>query len=641
MRLFFASALLALFAGASAEELPPLEAYGALPETSLITLSPCGRLVAFRQARHDEDVILVTDTASGEIVATADASGLNLFDLHFVADDRLVLVMRQTVRTWTVRRSFDSSEAHVLDVTSGEVRPLLHGADGLFPYQSGLGEIVAFSPELRTLYMPAFIDVNGDPRRGVFSVPLDATRERIIARGSAHTRDWLVDAGGLPIAREDFNDRENLFQIWAVDERGRQDRLLYSEYTEVPRTGFVGVTADYRSLVVRFVDEESDAYSYYLMRIGDGAVDGPILPGNGMEVRRIIADTNRVVHGVEYDGFVPSYAFFNDRLDARVKAIQERLRGVASRLVSWSNDFEKLVFKVEGGRSSGAYLLFEGATNEPRVLGYSRPGIAPEHVVPTERIDYAARDGLRIPALLTARDDVMDAGPAPTIVMPHGGPEAHDRFGFHWMAQYFASRGYVVLQPQFRGSDGFGQTLKGAGRGQWGSGMQYDIDDGAGFLVDEGIADPDRICILGWSYGGYAALWAGAFSPVDYRCVAAIAPVTDIPMMLRGERLAGGRNWVIDYWQSLYGAEASEKDQLREISPAYHADHFEAPVLLVHGRRDTVVRYEQSEVMEKALRNAGKDVRLVEFKSEDHWISQATTRIEMLRAVAEFIEMHL
>ena len=641
MRTILASLVLAFCAAVSAQELPPLEVYGALPETDLLTLSPSGRYAAFRRTRPGEDLILVTNTATGEEVVLADAGAINPFDLRFVTEDRLVLVTRRTVRTWAVRRSFDYSQAYVLDVASGEMRQLLDKVDKLYKYQSGLGEIIAYSPELRTLYMPAFIDAIGDPPRGVFAVPLDATRERVVTRGSKHTRDWIIDAGGLPIAREDFNDRENLFEIWTVDEKGRQDRLLYSIHTEIPKTGFVGVTADYKSLVVQFVDEETDANSYYLMSMEDGSVEGPVLSGNGAEVRRIIADTNRVVQGVEYNGFRPSYAFFNEELDQRVKTIQDRLPGVASRLVSWSDDFRKLLFKIEGGRSSGEYLAFGWPLSEPQSLGLSRPAIKPADMVPVRSADYEARDGLRIPMLLTVRDEVLEAGPAPTIVLPHGGPKAHDAFGFNWMAQYFASRGYAVMQPQFRGSDGLGQTLESAGKGQWGSGMQYDIDDGTHYLIDNRIADPERICIVGWSYGGYAALWAAAFSPDLYRCAAAIAPVTDIPGLLRNERLAGGRNWVIDYWESLYGAEASEKKYLREISPANHADKIKVPILLVHGRRDTVVRFDQSEVMERALRKAGKDVRLVEFRGEDHWMSQVETRVEMLRAVSAFIAEHL
>lgn len=636
-----AALLIALCSTVTAQDLAPLEAYGALPEVDLFELSPSGRYAAFRRTSDGEDLILVADLEDRKFVSGANVAEVNPRRLDFVTEDRLVLVAGRTVRSMAVRKSFDYSQAYVLETDSGDVRRLLHRVDKLYPYQSGLGRIIGVDRKSRKLFMPAFIDSAGDPPHGVFSVPLDSSGGRVVLRGRTQTRDWLVDEQGIPIAREDFDDHRNRFQIWMLKETGGRDRLLYEIETEFPHAGFVGITDDRAALVVRLVDAETDASSLFLMSLEDGSLSGPVLSGNGLEVDRVIADTNRVVYGVEYAGFKPSYAFFDERVNERIESIQERLGDASGRLVSWSAGFEKLLFHVEGGWSSGTYLVFESGSQQPRVLEYARPQIEGRHVASVAELRYTARDGLEIPALLTYRTDVLEAAPAPTIVMPHGGPKSHDEAGFNWIAQYFASRGYVVLQPQFRGSDGFGQTLEEAGRGQWGSGMQYDIDDGTQFLINEGIADPQRICIVGWSYGGYAALWAGAFSVEMYECVAAIAPVTDLPRMLRSEKAASDRNWVIDYWESLYGAEASEKQQLRDISPAYHAENFEAPVLLVHGRKDTVVRYDQSKVMEKALRKAGKDVTLVDFKSEDHWMSQAATRIEMLRAVAAFIEKHL
>ena len=181
-----------------------------------------------------------------------------------------------------------------------------------------------------------------------------------------------------------------------------------------------------------------------------------------------------------------------------------------------------------------------------------------------------------------------------------------------------------------------------AGEGEWGGKMQSDLDDGVMHLVDRGLANPERVCIVGGSYGGYAALAAGAFSPDMYKCVAAVAPVTDLRRVLRQQRSRrGGDSWVIDYWERQFGAEASEKDLLRTISPVFHADSFRAPVLIIHGEKDTVVDIDQSKVMDKALRKAGKDVQFAKLKGEDHWLTQEETRIQTLRLLAAFIEEHL
>lgn len=636
--------LLILGLNVFAEDQPPLEAYGALPAFDMFVLSPSGDFAATRNNSTDEDLILVLDIAQDKYLASVAAGEANPRDLVFVADDRLVLVAGKTLRTVRVRRAFEYSQAFVFNTKSKSIRRLLDEVDTLYPYQGGLGNIIGMNPDTRQLYMPAYIRTKGgdDPTKGIYSVPLDSGRERIVAKGRAHTRDWLVDERGVPIVREDFDDRNNVHRIWTVDASGRTDQLLYETETDFPLSGFAGITPTKDALVVRFVDSDTKVSSYFLMSLEDGSRSGPVFDGGGLEVSHVIADVNRVVYGAEFAGFKPTYAFLDAELNNRVKAIQDQLTGVSSRLVGWDRDFSSLVFEVEGGWSSGVYILFDSAAAAPRVLGRSRPAIKPEHVAPVTVTKYQARDGLTIPALITAREDVLQARPAPTIILPHGGPESHDDYGFDWLAQFFASRGYVVFQPQFRGSDGFGEAHEDAGEGEMGAGMQFDVDDGTKFLIKQGISDPDRICIVGWSHGGYAALWAGAFSPDLYRCIAAIAPVTDVPKKMAEAKADMGReHWAVDYWELLYGIDASDKERLREISPAHHADSFEAPVLLVHGRNDTVVRPDHSKIMYQALRSAGKDVEYVSIRGDDHWMSQAETRIEMLRAVAEFIEEHL
>ena len=206
------------------------------------------------------------------------------------------------------------------------------------------------------------------------------------------------------------------------------------------------------------------------------------------------------------------------------------------------------------------------------------------------------------------------------------------------MAQYFASRGYMILQPNFRGSSGFGAAFRDAGLGEWGGKMQDDITDGVNALVRSGRVDPSRICIIGASYGGYAALAGGAFTPDLYRCVAAIAPVADLPAMLREERRDhGAKHWVVDYWRSLIGDPRAERDKLEAISPVNSAEKFQAPVLLIHGRDDLVVPMSQSRAMESALKRAGKDVQMIELKGEDHWLSTSEARLATLKALDAFV----
>lgn len=225
--------------------------------------------------------------------------------------------------------------------------------------------------------------------------------------------------------------------------------------------------------------------------------------------------------------------------------------------------------------------------------------------------------------------------------MPHGGPASYDQVQFDWMAQYFANRGYLVLQPNFRGSEGFGWNHLRQGRKQWGGLMQDDVTDGVKALIDGGYADPDKICIVGASYGGFSALSGGATTPDLYRCVAAIAPVTDLPRFLeynKEEYGKNGRGYV--YWTRNIGDPKTDKQKLKQTSPVNQAESFNAPVLLIHGKDDTVVHIRQSEVMRKALKKAGKDVEFIKLKGEDHWLSTSETRLDTLRALDAFISEH-
>ncbi|MEQ9315886.1 MAG: S9 family peptidase, partial [Henriciella sp.] len=274
----------------------------------------------------------------------------------------------------------------------------------------------------------------------------------------------------------------------------------------------------------------------------------------------------------------------------------------------------------------------------------SRPNIPQDKIGYVEIIEYEARDGMVIPALLTWPAGVQpgEGKDLPLVVLPHGGPEAHDELSFDWMAQIPASRGMLVIQPQFRGSDGFGREFRDAGRGRWGKEMQDDVTDAAKFLIDQGYADPERVCIFGWSYGGYAALAGATFTPEMYKCVIAGAGVSDLPAMLFWEgRETGFDSPVVAYWNNVIGDRREDREKLKDISPVNFADRVQAPLLLIHGDDDDVVPIEQSEVMLKALQRAGKDVEMIELKDEDHWMSTGEGRMKTAAAVEAFLVEHL
>ena len=226
--------------------------------------------------------------------------------------------------------------------------------------------------------------------------------------------------------------------------------------------------------------------------------------------------------------------------------------------------------------------------------------------------------------------------------MPHGGPMARDELRFDWMAQFLANRGYAVLQPNFRGSSGYGKKFQEAGYGEWGLKMQDDVTDGVQKLIADGIADPKRICIVGASYGGYAALAGAAFTPGLYACAAAWAPVTDLRLFLKTRSHDyGSDSAMIASWEHFIGDRWSDSAKLDGASPAPNATKIKVPVLLMHGEADATVRIDQSETMEQALRNAGKKVTFVRIPRETHYMQAADSRIRWLTELEKFLKENI
>jgi len=219
------------------------------------------------------------------------------------------------------------------------------------------------------------------------------------------------------------------------------------------------------------------------------------------------------------------------------------------------------------------------------------------------------------------------------IVLPHGGPGSRDEWGFDWLVQFLAARGYAVLQPNFRGSAGYGDAWFGRnGFQEWETAIG-DVNDAGRWLVAEGIADPARLGIAGWSYGGYAALQSQVVDPDLYKAVVAIAPVTDLDMVVEEAR---------DYTNfQVVRRFVGEGPHVRAGSPVNFADRFQAPVLLFHGTEDMNVGNQQSRKMEDRLEAAGVPVRYVEFEGHDHYLDHGKVRRDMLLAIDGFLAENL
>jgi dipeptidyl aminopeptidase/acylaminoacyl peptidase len=316
--------------------------------------------------------------------------------------------------------------------------------------------------------------------------------------------------------------------------------------------------------------------------------------------------------------------------------VLEAFDQVEAGIAGWSDDFKRVLVNTSGNGDSGTYYLVDLEAVRADLFGAARPAIADDQVGPISVFEYTAADGLGLDGILTLPPG-QEAEDLPLVVLPHGGPHAHDGEGFDWWAQAFASRGYAVFQPNFRGSTNRDEAFVRAGYGEWGRKMQTDISDGVAELARKGIVDPARVCIVGASYGGYAALAGVTLQHDIYRCAVAVAPVADLEAFFLTNMRQSGRSRMV---RRSLAEEFGPARNFDAISPRQQAAKASAPILLIHGRDDTVVDFDQSREMAEALRHAGKPVRLVELEGEDHWLSRSATRQQMLEEAVAFVQEH-
>lgn len=623
---------------------PPIEAFGDVPHIRAAQLSPDGTKVAYLNRIDGQDILAIHDLEARKATALARVTDLKANSVSFISDRYIVLVASRTHSLLGFRGKWEDSNAFVVDLETGKNVQLLRRTEGIFPAQSGLGNIVAVDDEGEHVYMPAYMGSAGsDPSLDLLKVSLKSGQglKRYTRDGVRNTVDWITNSRGEVIAREDYDERNKVHEIRVPD--GRTTRTIFKENTELLSRSLIGVSPSGDKLIAS-ERRDSEFRTLYEMSIADGTLTGPILEIPNSDIDGVIVDDNRVVLGVRYAGMFPTYRMFDAEVEKAIKVAQDALPNSTVALTSWSRDWSKLLFYVGGGDMAQRYVMYDRTAGKILTIANMRPDIKPEDVGEVITVEYKARDGLTIPAIITWPAGVAEDKRTnlPLVVLPHGGPEAYDSVDFDWLAQFLANEGYMVLQPNFRGSAGFGAVFRNAGRGEWGRKMQDDITDGTAALARMGWADPARTCIVGWSYGGYAALAGGALTPDLYKCVASIAGVSDLREMLSEERLQHGtRSRTVTYWEMLIGDTNKDREAIDAVSPARLADRFKAPVLLIHGTDDLVVKSSQSDRMAAALRRENKPVEYLKIKGDDHNLQSNESRAEALSALAAFLKTHI
>jgi dienelactone hydrolase len=434
----------------------------------------------------------------------------------------------------------------------------------------------------------------------------------LVERGDLTTVGWETQNGTL-VARINSTGRNSIIQARGEDGEWRDVRRIHRSQLTQPDFDIVGNAVEPGVVLVAARAENDDVRGLYEFDLKTLNWGTNVSRRSDLDVVSCVTDKYGRYLGAGYYEDRISYDCADPTLTQHLAELNGYFTDTNVQIHDISNDTNRLVCRLTGPREAGHFIVFDRAEGALGYVGAVKPWLNPNRLAVMQPFDVRARDGMILRSYLTIP---AGEGPHPLVVMPHGGPEVRDYLKFDVMAQAFATQGWLVLQPNFRGSDGFGRAFAEAGHKQWAGSVMDDIEDSVAVVLQTGIADRNRIAIAGASFGGYAALMGGIQQPDVYKAIVAISAPADLAEMLRHER--GNSQEALDYWSKRIGDLREDSDLIRRASPQAFAESFQAPVLLLHGSTDSIVPVEQSRGMATALRRERKEFEYIEIPGSDH-----------------------
>ncbi len=635
---FFAAgaACLALLSGsAQAADKPNLAIYGQLPNIESVEISPDGTKLAVIVTNGDKRYLVIRQVSGGAVLKTIIVGAAKLRGVEWAGPNHVLLMTSQTTEVFGLegpRREYMMALDY--NIVTGQQTALLRDQPESMNVVIGwpMPRMIDGRP---VVFVEGVHFVNDRGRDTLYRIDLDARATRMLDFGADENTDgWLVNAAGQPVAQSLYDQEKGR---WSLKVKvGAGWRKIDEAQSPMGSYGLSGFGRDGQSVLVWRTDEKNNDFlrEYH----ADGQHED--LPQD-LNLTGLIhdPDTLSLLGGYQLKGDDLRYTFFDPASQKSWNAVVKAFGSDKVTLSSWSRDRRKVVVLVDSKTEGPAYALVDLDAHKADFLGQVYKDLMPETISPVRSVRYKAADGTEITGYLPLPLG-KDPKNLPLIVLPHGGPEGRDEPGFDWWSQAMASRGYAVLQPNFRGSEGFGWKFIEAGFGEWGRKMQTDLSDGVRDLAKQGIIDPKRVCIVGASYGGYAALAGATLDKGVYRCAVSVAGPADLKKFLQTVREVHNNEVSATqrYWLRFMGADGIKDPDLAALSPARLADKVDIPLLLIHGKDDTVVRYDQSQAMADAMKRAGKPISFVTLESEDHWLSRGATRLKMLTETVAFVE---
>ncbi|HRD26851.1 MAG TPA: prolyl oligopeptidase family serine peptidase [Caulobacter sp.] len=458
-------------------------------------------------------------------------------------------------------------------------------------------------------------------------------------RGSERTRFWYTQ-NGVAVLRVDQSELGRYTRLSARPPGARDwqfvRKIRSNDFSQFDDFEAVGATDEAGVLLVATMAPGDDARTIRRFDIRTLALGEVVASHAGRDMEGVFFDKGLNPVAAAYTENRTQYEFLDAALAPHYRAVQNALGADANVLL---HDIDagrrRFIVHASGPRESGAFYLYDRETRSLDLLGRQKPWLPAERLAPMEVLTVRSRDGVELAAYLTRP---LATGPRPMVVMPHGGPHARDSFAFDLFAQAFASKGWLVLQPNFRGSSGYGRLFAEAGHRRWADRMQEDVEDCVAHVVASGAVAPGRIAICGASYGGYAALMGGIRKPDLYRRIVSIAGVTDLPDLLSYEREDGADSPSYLYFVKTVGDPATDREALKRGSPNERAAELAAPVLLIHGDVDGVVPIRQSRAMAASLKRENRPARLIELRNAGHGGWEPDVLSQILLETTAFID---
>ena len=627
------SSLLGLHSAAHAA--PPPEAYGQLPNFYDAALSPDYKQIAYIKNNNGTYYVGVSDIdklAEPATRALGLGKGVKPYYVKWVNPNRVFVVFWQSEKFQGI--PLRSSFIYSIDTKTMKGKILIKPDVNVFRQDNST--IVDWLEDEPNYVLMSFDKELNNERPAIYRVNVRTGTTTTVKKGNRNIQYWITDNDGEPRIGQGRVDNKEATPVMKIRMPNSDKWVDSSQFPGlVANVDVHGFTENPNEIIISDY-RGKDTIGLYVYDLGFKKITRKIYHNDEFDASGVVrsSDSGEVI-GVKFTSDTAQTIMLDEHATL-VEKLRQKFPDFNVTFVDESANGNAIVAKVSSAMDPGYMMLYEKNRDKPKLLGAMYPGLTPKEMGAVISVKYKARDGQVIPSYVTIPPTITTTAQLknlPFIVLPHGGPYSRDAKRFDYFAQFFASRGYGVLQMNFRGSEGYGKAYEEAGRKNWVV-MQEDVEDGTRWLFEKGYADPKRTCIAGWSYGGYAALMGAGKNPELYSCAISMAGVTDIRALISdASNYRFGKASV----KKFVGAGFSDKDDMKANSPVKLAADMTVPLFLAHGERDQAVHFSQYSKMKNALKKSKAKVTYMKFEDEDHYLSNQANRQQFFTGLDKFL----